>query len=76
MATVIGSYRIRWARVTILGHRFTHRERRCIAERRYRFFGWWPLSCAEWRTSEAKAETDIERDREMRMPLPRTRPVA
>jgi hypothetical protein len=73
----VGSYRIRWAVVTILGRRDC-RERMCIAERRYGVLGlrfWFPFQAAEWRRSEGQALRDIEWDKALRAPLPAARQV-
>lgn len=68
----VGSYRIRWSVISYgNGHRIT-RERMCIAERRYRFIGWWPTQGSEWRFDEDQAMRDIERDKALREPLPET----
>ena len=66
-------YRIRWAIVSHSnGYRF-RRERMCLAERRHSVLGikfWFPFEGAEWRWDEQDALRDIERDKNLRAPLP------
>lgn len=69
-------YRIRWAVVSRGDGRRLSSERMCIAERRTRWFGWWPARDAEWRFNEAEAEADIAKDRAIRAPLPAHRYIA
>lgn len=76
MSAPADSYRIRWANVQYGNGYSLSRERMCIAERRLRFFGWWPVTDGYWRFSEVQAERDIERDRELRLPCPKPRLVA
>jgi hypothetical protein len=72
----VGSYRVRWAVVNYGNGRKLSREIMCIAERRYRWLGWWPIRGADWALSEAEARSDIDRDRALRRPLPPTAIVA
>jgi len=67
-------YRIRWAIVQRpVNGRYLIRSRMCVAERKTKWFGWWPLTDGDWRDSEVDAERDIERDRDLRSPLPETK---
>lgn len=66
----VGSYRIRWANVRRSNGRSFSRVRMCIAERRFRWFGWWPVIDADWCFDEAEAKRDIEHDRDLRRPIP------
>lgn len=72
----VGSYRIRWANVQVANGRSFSRHRMCIAERRYRWFGWWPCRNSDWAHSEDSAFRDIEHDKALRTPLPVPRIVA
>lgn len=68
-------YRINWARVQVCNGYNCWKERRCMAEREVRVFGihlfWWPVG--EWREYESLSVRDIERDVDMRKPLPKPR---
>ena len=65
-------YRIRWANVQVSNGRAFSYHRMCIAERKT-WLGWWPCIDADWTFQEARAERDIENDRELRQPLPQTK---
>lgn len=69
-------YRIRWEIITIHSRACSYTQRMCVAERKVRFlcFSWWaPVVDFDWRSSEAEAISDIERDARIRSPLPATR---
>lgn len=71
-------YRIKWAIVEVCDGYRCWRDLRCIAQRRVSILGlsfWWPVD-GGWREAEAKAEQDIERDMDLRAPLPDVREVA
>lgn len=72
------TYRIRWARIDV-GGQHVHMEKRCIAERPVKFLGlfptWWPLPNGTWRDSEEEALRDIENDRRLYQPLPKTKVI-
>jgi hypothetical protein len=61
-----GDYRIRWANVSYgHGRRFST-ERMCIAERKTRWLGWWPVIDGDWRFDPERAQADIRHDRLLR----------
>ena len=68
-------YRIRWANVRVVNGRYDTTQRLCIAERKSRWFGWWPCIDADWSVSENQADRDIQRDKRLRMPPPQPRIV-
>lgn len=63
-------YRIRWADVRCSNGYRQYIERMCIAERKTRWFGWWPCANAEWRREEGLARSDAQNDAALRAPLP------
>lgn len=65
-----GGYRIRWANVQSSNGCGFVRRRMCIAERKTRWFGWWPVIDADWRFAEVDARRDIDNDRALRSPIP------
>ena len=73
------TYRIRWARIDVVGRHHVYLERRCIAERRTRLFGlipiWLPLPNGNWRHTEEAAQNDIDRGRQLYSPLPETKVI-
>lgn len=69
-------YRVRWANVQYPIHgRYLQWKRMCIAERKTRWFGWWPVTDAAWHFEEQCALSDIEADKELRKPFPPNRYV-
>lgn len=69
----VGDYRIRWANVRYGNGRRITTVRMCIGERRFRWFGWWPVT--DWRSEESDAMHGIEADRALRTPLPKSKLV-
>lgn len=73
--SAIGSYRIRWANVQYANGWTLQTLRMCIAERRRRFWGWWPVEDGDWRFEKRQSLRDIEHDKALCSPLPPPRNI-